>query len=250
MARQINEEARLSKLNEILDCAQRLIYSTGYEQMSIQDICQKLGISKGAFYHYFDSKPALLEALLDRMSQQALEIIFPVLEDPNLTAPEKLEQFYEKTNNWKSTQKQYLMAVLQAWYMDENAIVRQKLLAYFGVTFSSALERVFSQGIEEDVFHPAYPQLVGNVVYSLMVQLSDSIGTILLSAMTSPEESEEKIIHRLKDLIHAYTDAIERVLGAKPGTIHLMDEKMLKEWLPENIKPETFIPQVLSVEKE
>ena len=63
MARKVKEEDYASRRNEILDAARTLVYTKGYEQMSIQDILDALKISKGAFYHYFDSKPALLEAL-------------------------------------------------------------------------------------------------------------------------------------------------------------------------------------------
>src|SRR5665647_2543286 len=65
MARVIKEHA--VRRGEILDVAQRLVYSKGYEQMTVQDILDGLQISKGAFYHYFGSKPALLEALIERM---------------------------------------------------------------------------------------------------------------------------------------------------------------------------------------
>jgi AcrR family transcriptional regulator len=250
MARLIDETAHLSKRNEILDCAQRLIYTTGYEQMSIQEICTFLGISKGAFYHYFDSKPSLLEALLNRTSQQAVEIIFPILEDPTLPALKKLEKFYENTNNWKSTQKPYLLAILKAWYTDENAIVRQKLLTYFGDRFSESLDKVFQEGIEEGVFHPAYPEMAGNIVYSLMVQMSDSIGGIMLSALDSPEASEEPYISKMDDLVKAYTDAIERVLGANSGSIHLIDVSMLKDWLPSAMNQELIQAHTAPIEKE
>ena len=53
MARIVKEEVRAVKRNEILDAASRFIYTTGYEQMTIQDILDELQISKGAFYHYF-----------------------------------------------------------------------------------------------------------------------------------------------------------------------------------------------------
>jgi TetR/AcrR family transcriptional regulator, transcriptional repressor for nem operon len=56
---------------EILDVAQRLLVTRGYEEMGVQDILDELQISKGAFYHYFDSKLALLAAVIDRM-QDAL----------------------------------------------------------------------------------------------------------------------------------------------------------------------------------
>ena len=45
--------------------------SRGYDRFSIQDILDATGASKGAFYHYFDSKDALLDAIVDRMADQA-----------------------------------------------------------------------------------------------------------------------------------------------------------------------------------
>lgn len=57
MARIVKEEAYNAKRNEILDIALSLVYSKGYEQMTIQDILDGLHISRGALYHYFDSKP-------------------------------------------------------------------------------------------------------------------------------------------------------------------------------------------------
>jgi AcrR family transcriptional regulator len=38
--------------------------------MSIQDILRELGMSNGAFFHYFDSKAAVLEALIKRWMTQ------------------------------------------------------------------------------------------------------------------------------------------------------------------------------------
>lgn len=53
MARLVKEEEYNAKRNEILDIALSLVYSKGYEQMTIQDILDGLHISRGAFYHYF-----------------------------------------------------------------------------------------------------------------------------------------------------------------------------------------------------
>ncbi len=48
------------------------IQSQGYERMSIQDVLDDVGASRGAFYHYFDSKQALLEAVIERMGDAAI----------------------------------------------------------------------------------------------------------------------------------------------------------------------------------
>ena len=64
MARTVKAEAVAAKRKEILDAAQRLVFTKGYEQMSVQDILDEIRISSGAFHHYFDSRRALLEALV------------------------------------------------------------------------------------------------------------------------------------------------------------------------------------------
>src|SRR5438309_977263 len=70
MARTVKEEEYAIRRNQILDVAQGLIYTKGYEQMTIQDVLDGVQMSKGAFYHYFDSKRALLSDL-ERIRGQA-----------------------------------------------------------------------------------------------------------------------------------------------------------------------------------
>lgn len=40
----------------LLDCANELFSAEGFDQVSIDAICKKAGVTKGAFYHYFSSK--------------------------------------------------------------------------------------------------------------------------------------------------------------------------------------------------
>ena len=44
----------------ILEAAAALIRQTGFEKMTVRDICDKAGVTTGAFYHHFPSKEALL----------------------------------------------------------------------------------------------------------------------------------------------------------------------------------------------
>ena len=61
MARTLDPAAHAVKRDTFLDAAQRLIKTKGYEALSVQDVLAAVGTSKGAFYHYFDSKAALLD---------------------------------------------------------------------------------------------------------------------------------------------------------------------------------------------
>jgi len=53
--------------NEILDAAERLLFTKGYEQMAIREIVDELQIAKGTVYHYFESKQALLMATAEAL---------------------------------------------------------------------------------------------------------------------------------------------------------------------------------------
>src|SRR5215469_77297 len=128
MARIVKEEEYAEKRNAILDATQRLVYSKGYEQMTIQDILGDLQISKGAFYHYFDSKPALLEALVERMGEEIEKLLLAIVHDPEIAALQKLQHFFDTINRFKTARKDFLLALMYGWYRDENAIVRQKLI--------------------------------------------------------------------------------------------------------------------------
>lgn len=73
MARLVKEEEYNAKRNAILDVMQQLVGTTGYEQMAIQDILDALQISRGTFYHYFDSKAAVLFALVAGSCNRSIE---------------------------------------------------------------------------------------------------------------------------------------------------------------------------------
>jgi AcrR family transcriptional regulator len=212
--------------NEIIDSAQHLIFSKGYEQMTIQDILDDLHISKGAFYYYFDSKLALLDALIDRMFAQAEEILLPIVQDPTLPALDKLQRFFNATARWKTTRKEFLLALLRVWYADDNALVRQKQLAGTIERFAPLMAQIVHQGIHEGVFHTPYPDRMSEFLLSLTNSLSDTLTGLLLTDEPPPDA-----LTRLINTMAAYINAMERILGAPPDSLKLIDIDMLKVWI-------------------
>src|SRR5690349_5421646 len=101
MVRTVNAQEYTQRRNAILDATNRLLLSRGHEQMTIMDIVEELQISKGAFYHYFDSKQAAFSALLERMGQELDQHLFPLVQDSALPALEKLQSFFDALAGWK-----------------------------------------------------------------------------------------------------------------------------------------------------
>ncbi len=232
MARIVKEVEYAAKRNEILDAAQRLVYSKGYEQMSIQDILNDLHISKGAFYHYFDSKLALLEAMIERTLNEVVLFLTPIVQDSDLPALVKLQRYLDSAAQWKTTQKAYLMALLQVWYADENAIFRQKMLANTINKVAPLLAGIVRQGIREGALNTAYPDQAAEAALYLIQGLGDKFAEPLLGG--KPTNAELK---RIESIFAAYTDAMERILGAPSGSIQLAHPETIRFWFgsPETV---------------
>jgi AcrR family transcriptional regulator len=112
VARTVNPTLYTVRRDAFLDVAQRLIQTKGYEAMSIQDLLNELEASKGAFYHYFDSKQALLEAVVERFADGAIASVAPILNDPDLPALRKLERVLAGIANLKAEQKELMLAII------------------------------------------------------------------------------------------------------------------------------------------
>lgn len=58
---------------EILETAASLFFSEGYDAVTLQDILDRLGCSKGSFYHHFESKLDVLAAVCQAQTREAIE---------------------------------------------------------------------------------------------------------------------------------------------------------------------------------
>jgi TetR/AcrR family transcriptional repressor of nem operon len=68
---------------KLLQAARSFMLAKGYAGTTVGEICQQAGVTKGAFFHYFPSKEALGQAMLDyhwRSMRELLEINTPFLQ--------------------------------------------------------------------------------------------------------------------------------------------------------------------------
>ncbi|HQV70007.1 MAG TPA: TetR/AcrR family transcriptional regulator [Thermoflexales bacterium] len=232
MARTIKHEEREGKRNEILDVAQRFVYTRGYEQMSIQDILDELKISKGAFYHYFDSKQDLLEGLIERLRAQSEREIIPRVRNSKLPALSRLQLMLRESTQWKTAQKEYLLALLGVWYHDNNAIVRQKTTANMTAWITPLITQILADGARDGTMRMASPEAAANVILTLMLGLGDAMAhEILALGMTDEAIARRNAIQKIESLTAAYTRAMEQTLGVKENSLILMNKKMIRAWI-------------------
>jgi AcrR family transcriptional regulator len=229
MARTVKEHEYAEKRNEILDAAQRLVFTKGYERMTIQDILAALQISSGAFYHYFDSKPAVLEAFIERIQQAVEQPLLPIIQDPHLPALEKLQGFFDTLGRLRIAHKTDVVKLGRVWYTDDNAIVRQKVDEAVAKQRAPLLTEIVRQGVREGVFTTAYPDQAGEVILSLLQGMGNTHAKLLLGL--EHERDELRSINSIVTTHAAYMDAIERVLGAPAHSLYRTDAEAVKVWV-------------------
>ena len=225
MARTVNATLRTVRRDAFLDVAQRLVQAKGYEAMSIQDVLDELEASKGAFYHYFDSKQALLEAVVERFADVAIAELAPVLNDPKLPALRKLERFFAGIARRKAEQKELMLAIIEIWNSDGNAIVREKLRRLTVSRMVPLLSAVINQGIDEGVFQVASPDETATVFVSLMLGFQELANDYFIARQAGTITFA--VVQRS---VASFTEAFERILGIPKGSLTLTDQSTLHFW--------------------
>jgi AcrR family transcriptional regulator len=225
MARTLNPESHAVRRDAFVDVAQRRIAAGAYEQLSVQQVIDEVGASKGAFYHYFGSKGDLLEAVVERMADEATAAWQPVLTAPGLTAAQRLERVFRTVAEVKWERRELVLAIIDAWLSDDNAIVREKLRRLVAARMTPVLTGIVQQGLEEGAFTPGNVPATAQILVAL-IQGTQELALQLYVDCHAGAVSVDDVI----GLFASYTEAIERILGARPGSLTLTHPDVLRTW--------------------
>lgn len=88
------EEMRESRRLQIMEAALKLFALEGYGHVSISRLASEAGISKGLMYNYFDSKEALLTAIIEHGMSEMMDLFDP--DHDGILEPEEMEGFIRK----------------------------------------------------------------------------------------------------------------------------------------------------------
>ena len=140
---------------KLLDAAVKLIGLRGLSGVSVDDILKESQVQKSNFYYHFATKDALMIAALDQMVAKVDEDIWQgILQDKSLSPKGRLDKLVAKlisdfeTNEGKTGDP---FGNLVAETGDQNPRFQEKLNDFF-IRYSSYLESVIAEGIEEDEF--------------------------------------------------------------------------------------------------
>ncbi|MFX0548172.1 TetR/AcrR family transcriptional regulator [Hathewaya histolytica] len=152
----------VEKRNELLAKLWDIFMSYGYENTTLSLIIKEIGISKGAFYHYFPTKEACADAAVDMYAKVCFKDISLQIED-NILADEKLKNLILACSMlFKKNEKN-----IENINSPSNAIFHQKLMVALVKELAPLYANVISQGVEENIFNTKYPLETAEMILTL-----------------------------------------------------------------------------------
>jgi len=149
---------------ELLLKSAELFAEKGYADMTTRELAQGLGVSTGTLYHYFPSKAALFEQLVEEMCRQDV-LLAKVEIDQGKTLTEKLKilgQFM--TNREDSCIKQLFLWIDYSQYQGREELSRSQLF--------ERVDRRYHQAVIEilGISDPSVAWLVVSVINGLILE--------------------------------------------------------------------------------
>jgi len=116
------EEIKQEREKEILNTALKLFCQHGFDSVSVDDICKKMKMSHGLFYHYFSSKNDLQSTIIANSEERNADVKHFV-ETTNLTG---LEYIRKVTSLILDTLRKDDMSCYYSYYMIINSFFEKE----------------------------------------------------------------------------------------------------------------------------
>ena len=211
---------------EMLDRAVALFVQHGYDNVSLNDLIADAGVSKGAFYHWFSSKDALIAALAERSANEQLSAVEHALAECSGNALNRLNAVLRAGFDVKMQMgTPERLAAMVSLLGPENAHLYGQIVSVGEGLFGPLLTQVISEGVAEGIFDTFDPEGVGDMIQALAARTNSP----LLDVVRAADQSERRhAIGVLTARFRLHGLAIDRILGLPDTSITVLTRAQVK----------------------
>lgn len=196
---------------ELIEAAEALFLTRGYEQTSVRDIVARAGVAKGLFYYYFDSKDAVLDAIAARYIGALAGIVEAVAGRDDLDAIGKIRRIFTAILGGFGVADGGIERLATIFDRRRHGALHSRLATGFAGQVAPSLAAIFRQGVREGLFSTEHPEFVAQTLLTWAVSLHHTVDLPLDPAI-SPGPTAR-----------AVEDAVERLLGAPAGSLGITE---------------------------
>lgn len=190
--------------SEIVNAARYLFQTKEYDKTTMQDVMDHLDIAKGTIYHYFDSKEALLEAVIENIVDTSIEHMQTLMQTSKGTALEKFQILVTASNISDDNN-----AILNHLHRPGNAAMHARLFAATLIKQAPLYAQLIQQGCQEGIFQTDFPLECAEFILCAIQFLTD-VGVYPWT---------QKDLNRRA---RAFAELVEQQLKAPSGSFHFI----------------------------
>ena len=187
--------------NEILDVAEELFGTKGFDNTSTNDILEKVGIARGTLYYHFKSKEDILDGVIKRITEQIMGAAARITKQKELPILERLTKSVLALNVENAIGHEVMAQV----HKPQNALMHQKMQEEMISGITPILTELLEEGITQGTFHTDYP--------------AESIEMVMLYANIMFDDLLEQSPEQRQRRMEAFICNSERILGTKEGAL-------------------------------
>ena len=146
---------RKTSRDAILDATDRLLGSSGYKRMTIDELAREVGIGKGSVYLHFESKEEIALSHIDRIIDR-LKYRLRNIADGKGPCDKRLKAMMVERVMYRFDSVQHYTKSLNEMLGQLRSKLLERRKRYFEEE-ARIFESVVSEGIEKGVFRPAKP---------------------------------------------------------------------------------------------
>ena len=196
----IVKEAEIRK-SEILDTAERLFVSKGYENTSTTDILNEIGIARGTLYYHFKSKEDILIAMIDRQVGQMAAAAKAIAENKEIPALQRMILAISAMKADTGLGKE----LTEQMHKPHNALMHQKAQTALLSAVNPILSSILKEAIAAGMCSTDYPDEV--------------IDTIMVYSGYTFDDLSELTAKERKKRINGFIYNTERLLCVEEGSL-------------------------------
>lgn len=214
------------KRAQILDAAEKLFFERGYDRTSVQDILDAMDMSKGGFYHYFDSKESVLRAVSERRAEARFERLTAELYGSRRGPVERLNLLLGMANLYEREDLRFATLMLKLCYIDGDAAMRDHRRRILLDRLAPHVAEVIGEGVADGSFHARHPVEVGKLLLMLALDADEEVCVTLARQRDNPDALIDML-----ELMNAWREAAEDLVGAPFGSLKLFDApRLVNAW--------------------
>ena len=196
--------------NEILDAAEELFVTRGYDKTRTGDILDKVGIARGTLYYHFKSKEEILNSMIERINASLIARAKVIASDSSVSVLDRIVMTIASLNVETDIGQEIIGEV----HKPQNALMHQKMQENLISGITPVLADLVKEGNKQGLFSVKYP--------------SETVEMLIVYSCTVFDEDHQGDDADREKKIKAFLYNMEKLLGAKEGSLQKAMRKLFK----------------------